>query len=192
MTVATNVRAGRATILLAAFQTAAEKLNVFEERILEHCLAPDVREVLVDHARLRDLTIVPIPFIRIDEKSITLQVKSGGKIVIDTKVLAQAKEEAKLELTATAVMTAKEKAGLLLSSKVLASSAGESKLQLDGDATLVGKANTSVSGTQKASFSGGQSSQIDLEAAGATISSQKTKLNGEAMTEIAGPVVKIN
>ena len=34
-------------------------------------------------------------FIRIDEKSITLQVKSGGKIVIDTKVLAQAKEEAK-------------------------------------------------------------------------------------------------
>lgn len=131
-------------------------------------------------------------FIRIDEKSITLQVKSGGKIVIDTKVLAQAKEEAKLELTATAVMTAKEKAGLLLSSMVLASSAGESKLQLDGDATLVGKANTSVSGTQKASFSGGQSSQIDLEPAGATISSQKTKLNGEAMTEIAGPVVKIN
>lgn len=131
-------------------------------------------------------------FIRIDEKSITLQVKDGGKIVIDTKVLAQAKDEAKLELTATAVMTAKEKAGLLLSNLVLASSAGESKLQLDGDATLVGKANASVSGTQKASFAGGQSSQIDLEPAGATISSQKTKLNGEAMTEIAGPVVKIN
>jgi type VI secretion system secreted protein VgrG len=131
-------------------------------------------------------------FIRIDEKSITLQVNGGGQIVIDTKVLAQAKEEGKLELTATAVMTAKEKAGITLSDKVLASSAGESKLQLDGDATLVGKGNASVSGTKKASFVGGEASQIDLEPAGATISSKKSKLNGEAMTEISGPVVKIN
>jgi type VI secretion system secreted protein VgrG len=131
-------------------------------------------------------------FIKIDEKTITLQVKDGGKIVIDANVLAQAKEQGKLELTANATMTAKDKAGLLLSDKVLANSAGESKLQLDGDASLVGKGNASVSGTKKASFVGGESSQIDLEPAGATISGKKSKLNGEAMTEIAGPVVKIN
>jgi type VI secretion system secreted protein VgrG len=131
-------------------------------------------------------------FIKIDETSITLQVKGGGKIVVDKKVLAQALGEGKLELTADAVMTAKGKAGLALSDKVLASSAGESTLQLDGDASLVGKGNANVTGTKKASFVGGESSQIDLEPAGATVSSKKSKLNGEAMTEIAGPVVKIN
>lgn len=50
-----------AEALLAAFQGAAEKRGVFEERILEHCPAPEVREVLVGHARLRDLTIVAVP-----------------------------------------------------------------------------------------------------------------------------------
>jgi type VI secretion system secreted protein VgrG len=131
-------------------------------------------------------------FIQIDANTITLQVKGGGKIVIDANVLAQAKELGKLELTAEVTMTAKDKAGIKLNDKVLASSAGESKLQLDGDASLVGKGSASVSGTKKASFVGGESSQIDLEPAGATISGKKSKLNGEAMTEIAGPVVKIN
>jgi type VI secretion system secreted protein VgrG len=131
-------------------------------------------------------------FIRIDSTSITLQVKDGGKIVIDAAVLAEAKEKGKLLLTADAVMTAKGKAGLSLTDTVLASSAGESKLQLDGDATLHGKGNASITGVKKASFVGGQSSQIDLEPAGATLSSKKSKLNGEAMTEISGPVVKIN
>jgi type VI secretion system secreted protein VgrG len=131
-------------------------------------------------------------FIKIDPTSITLQVKDGGSIVIDAKVVALAKGKGKLELTANAVMTANGKAGLSLSDIVLASSAGESKLQLDGDASLAGKGNAMVSGTKKASFVGGESSQIDLEPAGATISSKKSKLNGEAMTEISGPVVKIN
>jgi nucleotide-binding universal stress UspA family protein len=39
--------------LLAAFQAAAEKSGVFQERILEQCLTSE--------ARLRDLTIVPMP-----------------------------------------------------------------------------------------------------------------------------------
>lgn len=50
-----------AEALLTAFQAAAEKRGVFQERILEHCLAPEVPGVLVEYARLRDLTIVPVP-----------------------------------------------------------------------------------------------------------------------------------
>jgi nucleotide-binding universal stress UspA family protein len=47
--------------LLAAFQAAAEKSGVFQERILEHCLTSEVPGVLVEYARLRDLTILPKP-----------------------------------------------------------------------------------------------------------------------------------
>jgi nucleotide-binding universal stress UspA family protein len=45
--------------LLAAFQDAAEKRGVFQDRILER-LTSEVPDLLVDYARLRDLTIVPI------------------------------------------------------------------------------------------------------------------------------------
>lgn len=47
--------------LLVAFQDAAAKRGVFQERILEHCLTSEVPDVLIEYARLRDLTIVPVP-----------------------------------------------------------------------------------------------------------------------------------
>jgi nucleotide-binding universal stress UspA family protein len=47
--------------LMAAFQDAAEKNGVFQERIGEHCLTSEVPDVFVEYARLRDLTIVPVP-----------------------------------------------------------------------------------------------------------------------------------
>jgi nucleotide-binding universal stress UspA family protein len=47
--------------LLATFQDAAEKSGVFQERISERCLTSEVPEVLIEYARLRDLTIVPVP-----------------------------------------------------------------------------------------------------------------------------------
>jgi nucleotide-binding universal stress UspA family protein len=47
--------------LLAAFQEAAEKRGVFQERISERCLTSEVPEVLIEYSRLRDLTIVPVP-----------------------------------------------------------------------------------------------------------------------------------
>ena len=50
-----------AETLLFAFQDAAEKHGVFQERILEHCLTTKVPDLLVEYARLRDLTIVPVP-----------------------------------------------------------------------------------------------------------------------------------
>jgi nucleotide-binding universal stress UspA family protein len=46
--------------LLAAFQAAAEKSGVFQERISEQCLISEVPGVLVEYSRLRDLTIVPV------------------------------------------------------------------------------------------------------------------------------------
>jgi nucleotide-binding universal stress UspA family protein len=47
--------------LLIAFQDAAEKRGVFRDRILDRCLTSEVPDVLVEHARLRDLTVVPVP-----------------------------------------------------------------------------------------------------------------------------------
>ena len=47
--------------LLVAFQDAAEKRGVFQERILEQCLTSEVPDLLIEYARLRDLTIVPVP-----------------------------------------------------------------------------------------------------------------------------------
>src|SRR6476620_9166864 len=47
--------------LLAAFDTAAEKAGISNERILEKCATIDFPDLLVEYARLRDLTIVPVP-----------------------------------------------------------------------------------------------------------------------------------
>jgi nucleotide-binding universal stress UspA family protein len=53
--------ATNAKTLLTAFQDAAEKRGVFQDRILEQCLTSEAPGVLVEYARLRDLTIVPVP-----------------------------------------------------------------------------------------------------------------------------------
>lgn len=47
--------------LLAAFDTAADKAGVQHETFLEKCPTFAVPDLLVDYARLRDLTIVPVP-----------------------------------------------------------------------------------------------------------------------------------
>jgi len=52
--------AANAEKLLAAFEDSAQRSGVFQERILETCLTSEVPGVLVDYARLRDLTIVPV------------------------------------------------------------------------------------------------------------------------------------
>ena len=62
-TVAAEIKksATNAQQLLAAFQDAAEKRGVFQERISEQCLTSEVPDVFIEYARLRDLTIVPVP-----------------------------------------------------------------------------------------------------------------------------------
>jgi len=57
----TKKSSDNAEALLTAFQDAAEKRGVFQERILEHYLVSEVPDVLIEYARLKDLTIVPVP-----------------------------------------------------------------------------------------------------------------------------------
>ena len=47
--------------LLAAFDAAAAKAGILHETILEKCLTLEVPDILVEYARLRDLTILPMP-----------------------------------------------------------------------------------------------------------------------------------
>lgn len=47
--------------LLAAFDVLAEKSGLLHETILEKCLTLEVPDILVEYARLRDLTILPMP-----------------------------------------------------------------------------------------------------------------------------------
>jgi nucleotide-binding universal stress UspA family protein len=47
--------------LLAAFDAAAKKAGILYETILEKCILDEVPAVAVDYARLRDLTILPVP-----------------------------------------------------------------------------------------------------------------------------------
>jgi len=46
--------------LLAAFDAAAERSGILHETILEKCTTFEVPDLLVDYARIRDLTIVPV------------------------------------------------------------------------------------------------------------------------------------
>ena len=50
-----------AQALLAAFDSIAEKAGVLHETILERSLSHQMPDRLVEYARLRDLTIVPVP-----------------------------------------------------------------------------------------------------------------------------------
>jgi nucleotide-binding universal stress UspA family protein len=47
--------------LLAAFDRAAEKAGISHETVFEKCATIDFERLLVDYARLRDLTIVSVP-----------------------------------------------------------------------------------------------------------------------------------
>lgn len=50
-----------AKTMLTAFHAAAEKSGILHETQLEKCSTYAVPDLLVDHARLHDLTIVPVP-----------------------------------------------------------------------------------------------------------------------------------
>jgi nucleotide-binding universal stress UspA family protein len=47
--------------LIAAFDAATEKFGVSRESILQKCKSFEVPDLLVEYARLRDLTIMPVP-----------------------------------------------------------------------------------------------------------------------------------
>jgi hypothetical protein len=47
--------------LLAAFDAVSQRVGVLHESVLEKCPTFEVPDLLVDYAKLRDLTIVPVP-----------------------------------------------------------------------------------------------------------------------------------
>jgi nucleotide-binding universal stress UspA family protein len=53
--------AANAQQLLTIFREVAGKKQVFQEQISEQCLTSQVSDILIEYARLRDLTIVPVP-----------------------------------------------------------------------------------------------------------------------------------
>ncbi len=60
---ATEARKSRvnAETLLATFEQKATQHDVFHERIFDRCLTQELPALLVDYARLRDLTIIGVP-----------------------------------------------------------------------------------------------------------------------------------
>ena len=46
--------------LVAAFDTAATKANLAHDHFVERCLSSQIPDVVTDHARVHDLTIVPV------------------------------------------------------------------------------------------------------------------------------------
>lgn len=56
-----NKSKANAELLLATFVDEAERRGVLHETIHEHCLVGDVPNLMADYARLRDLSIIPVP-----------------------------------------------------------------------------------------------------------------------------------
>ncbi len=71
-----------AQALLAAFESTSEKVGASHEKILERCLTTQVPERLVEYARLRDLTIVPVPDSHDQRYAEAIIFKSGRPALI--------------------------------------------------------------------------------------------------------------
>lgn len=69
---------------LAEFQKVAEQRGVFQEVILEKCTTPEFPDLVTDYARLRDLTVVPMPDVDTVERWLaeTLIFGSGRPTVV--------------------------------------------------------------------------------------------------------------
>lgn len=131
--------------------------------------------------------------ITLTDGKIELVVGGGGKIVIDGNVLSESMDGSRVLLDPNAFMKASGKASLLLDQNACLTSSGNSQALLDGDVTLKSSTGAcNVEGATKVALQGGKVSQLDLEAAGATLGSPTTKVTGKGLTEITGPMVKIN
>jgi nucleotide-binding universal stress UspA family protein len=91
-----------AASLLAAFTEEAEKHGVPHEEIHEHCLVGTVPDLMADYARLRDLTIIPVPVEDYVDQwyAETVVFQSGRPVLIIPEHLPQT--EARLDAVAVA------------------------------------------------------------------------------------------
>ena len=88
--------------LLASFLDEAERHGVLHEAIHERCLVGEVPNLMADYARLRDLTIIPVPVeLYVDQwYAETVVFQSGRPVLIVPETLAQT--DAKLNSIAIA------------------------------------------------------------------------------------------
>jgi nucleotide-binding universal stress UspA family protein len=91
-----------AASLLAAFTKEAEKHGVPHAEIHEHCLVGDVPDLMADYARLRDLTIIPVPIDDFVDQwyAETVVFQSGRPVLIIPEDLPRT--EARLDTVAIA------------------------------------------------------------------------------------------
>lgn len=85
--------------LLAAFEASARRSDVLHEIIHDRCLTTDLPNLLVDHARLRDLTIIPVP-VSPDQWHAEALIFGGGRPVL---VLPETSSSAGIELNRVVV-----------------------------------------------------------------------------------------
>jgi nucleotide-binding universal stress UspA family protein len=85
--------------LLAAFEASAQKSGVLHEIIHDRCLTTDLPGLLVDYARLRDLTIVPAPE-SADQWHAEALIFGAGRPVL---VLPETSSSAEIELNRVVV-----------------------------------------------------------------------------------------
>ena len=52
--------AANARELMSVFEAAAARLGVAHEQIVKRCIGVEIAELLIEHARLRDLTLIPV------------------------------------------------------------------------------------------------------------------------------------
>jgi nucleotide-binding universal stress UspA family protein len=88
--------------LLAAFMEEADKHGVLHEEIHEHCLVGAVPDLMADYARMRDLTIIPVPVEDyVDQWSAeTVVFQSGRPVLIIPEHLSRT--DARLDTIAVA------------------------------------------------------------------------------------------
>jgi nucleotide-binding universal stress UspA family protein len=67
-----------AETLLATFEHKAKQHDVFHERIFDRCLTQELPALLVDYARLRDLTVIGVPEHPYQEHWFTEQIIFGS------------------------------------------------------------------------------------------------------------------
>jgi type VI secretion system secreted protein VgrG len=126
----------------------------------------------------------------LDANALT-QASGGGMTKHDANVLHEASGGGKILIDANVKADSAGGSALLLDANVKAESAGGSKVQLDTNAALEGTVNASVSGAVEATLTGATGS-VKAGPAGAEVSGPKVDISGQAMTTIAGGMVKIN
>jgi nucleotide-binding universal stress UspA family protein len=106
--------------LLAVFEKVAKEKGVLGQQILESCYSFEVPDVLADHARLRDLTILPLPqggdvpdfdarwyaeavIFKSGHPAIVLPAQPRGPVAFETAILAWDKSRTAARAVADAI-----------------------------------------------------------------------------------------